>query len=132
MLSQREIYLVRHGETEWNTAGRFQGKLDSRLTERGVAQAEAYGRQLAVVSAEIEALIASSLGRARETTAIIKSFGKFPDAQWDPRISEISVGSWDGLTHVYIEAQWPGLLNETTPFDWFFRSPDGESYVAAI
>lgn len=132
MPSQGEIYLVRHGETEWNAAGRFQGKLDSRLTERGVAQAEAYGKRLAAVAAEIDALAASPLGRARETTSIIKSFGKFPETHWEPRIAEISVGSWDGLTHVDIDAQWPGRLDETTPFDWFFRSPDGESYEAAM
>ena len=41
-------------------------------------------------------------------------------------------GSWDGLTHVDIDAQWPGRLDQTTPFNWFFRSPDGESYDAAM
>jgi broad specificity phosphatase PhoE len=132
MSSRREIYLIRHGETEWNASGRFQGILDSRLTEKGVAQAEAYGRHLATVSTKIDKLVASPLGRVRETTAIIQSFGRFPEAQWDPRIAEVSVGSWDGLTHVDIEAQWPGLLNGSTPFDWFFRSPDGETYDAAM
>jgi len=130
--SQREIYLVRHGETEWNAAGRFQGKLDSRLTERGVAQAEAYGRRLAGVAAEIDSFVASPLGRVRETASIIKSFGDFPETRWEPRIAEISVGSWDGLTYVDIDARWPGRLDNTTPFDWFFRSPDGESYDAAM
>lgn len=132
MSSRREIYLVRHGETEWNAAGRFQGNLDSCLTKRGVAQAEAYGRQLATISTEIDTLIASPLGRVRETTAIIRSLGRFPEAQWDRRIAEVSVGSWDGLTHVDIDAQWPGLLSGTTPFNWFFRSPDGETYDAAM
>ena len=132
MSSQKEIYLVRHGETEWNAAGRFQGKLDSPLTERGAAQAEAYGRQLAAVATRIDVLAASPLGRVRETTAIIRSFGKFPETQWEPRIAEVSVGSWDGLTHIDIDAQWPGLLDGTTPFDWFFRSPDGESYDTAM
>lgn len=102
---KREIYLVRHGETEWNAAGRFQGKLDSRLTKRGVAQAEAYGRRLAAVTSEIVTLVASPLGRVRETTSIIKSFGRFPETRWEPRIAEISIGSWDGLTHVDIDAQ---------------------------
>lgn len=132
MSSHKEIYLVRHGETEWNASGRFQGKLDSRLTERGAEQAAAYGRHLAAVAAEIDALVASPLGRVRETTAIIKTFGKFPEPQWEPRIAEVSVGSWDGLTHTDIDAQWPGRLDETTPFDWFFRSPDGESHDAAM
>ncbi|WEK02171.1 MAG: histidine phosphatase family protein [Candidatus Sphingomonas phytovorans] len=128
---QTEIYLVRHGETEWNAAGRFQGKLDSRLTDKGVAQAGACGRRLSAMGTEFETLFASPLGRARETAAIIKSFGISPEVQCDDRIAEVSIGSWDGLTHVDIDAQWPGLLDDTTPFDWFFRSPDGESYDAA-
>lgn len=132
MPSSPEIYLVRHGETEWNAVGRFQGSLDSCLTERGVAQAEAYGRYLAKISATLDTFVASPLGRVRETTAIIRSFGDFPNPQWDHRIAEVSVGSWDGLTHVDIDAQWPGLLNGTTAFNWFFRSPDGETYDAAM
>ncbi|MFA6125012.1 MAG: histidine phosphatase family protein [Sphingomonas sp.] len=132
MPSEYEIYLVRHGETEWNVAGRFQGHLDSRLTERGLAQAEGYGRQLATLEAKIDVLVASPLGRVRETTSIIRSFGRFPETEWEPRIAEVSVGSWDGLTHVDIDAQWPSRLDGTTPFDWFFRSPDGESYDSAL
>lgn len=128
---QTEIYLVRHGETEWNAAGRFQGKLDSRLTSKGIAQASACGRRLSAIGIEFETMFASPLGRARETAAIIRSFGISPEVQWDDRIAEVSIGSWDGLTHVDIDAQWPGLLTNTTPFDWFFRSPDGESYDAA-
>lgn len=42
------------------------------------------------------------------------------------------MGSWDGLTHIDIDAQWPGLLDGSTLFDWFFRSPDGESYETAL
>jgi broad specificity phosphatase PhoE len=132
MSSQKEIYLVRHGETEWNASGRFQGKLDSRLTKKGAEQAAAYGRQLAAVAAGIDALVASPLGRVRETTAIIQSFGQLPEPQWEAQIAEVSLGSWDGLTHTDIDAQWPGRLDGTTPFDWFFRSPDGESYGAAM
>lgn len=131
MASRATIYLVRHGETEWNAAGRFQGKLDSRLTGKGVAQAEAFGRHLAALSGGIDKLVASPLGRVRETTAIIRAFGQFPEPTWDGRIAEVSVGSWDGLTHIDIDAEWRGLLDGSTPFDWFFRSPDGESYDTA-
>jgi probable phosphoglycerate mutase len=130
-MSNLTLYLVRHGETEWNAAGRFQGKLDSPLTGRGVAQAEACGRCLAEIAGEVDTVSASPLGRARQTTWIMKRFGKFPEPQWDGRLAEVSIGSWDGLTHVDIDAQWPGLLDGTTAFDWFFRSPDGESYDAA-
>jgi probable phosphoglycerate mutase len=132
LLSGTEIYLVRHGETEWNAVGRFQGKLDSGLTERGLSQAEACGRRLSVAAPEASALIASPLGRVRQTVAIITNLASCPEVQWDGRLAEVSLGSWDGLTHVDIDAQWPGRLDGATPFDWFFRSPDGETYEAAL
>jgi broad specificity phosphatase PhoE len=127
-----EIYLLRHGETEWNTAGRFQGSLDSPLTSKGIAQAEAVARRLAHVTPKIDAMFSSPLGRARQTTDILRSRATYPPAQWDTRLQEVSVGSWNGLTHIDIDACWPGLLNGASSFDWFFRSPDGESYDAAV
>ena len=131
-VSVAEIYLLRHGETEWNSAGRFQGKLDSPLTERGIRQAEACGRSLATRVGRIDSIFASPLGRTRQTTSIVRSFGSYPQTKWESRIEEVSVGSWDGLTHVDIDACWPGQLDGATPFNWFFRSPDGESYDAAF
>lgn len=125
-----EIYLIRHGETEWNAAGRFQGQLDSPLTSHGKAQANAYGARLAQLGVRFDSVIASPLGRTRQTAAIIATCGRFPPVSFDERLAEVSVGSWDGLTHIDIDAQWPGLLDGTNPFDWFFRSPDGESYEA--
>ena len=74
---------------------------------------------------------ASPLGRVRETAAIVRSFATYPDVLWDRRLEEVSLGVWDGLTHVDIEAFWPGVLDGSTPFDWFFRSPDGESFDEA-
>jgi probable phosphoglycerate mutase len=127
-----EIYLIRHGETAWNAAGRFQGKLDSPLTHTGVKQARACGESLAALGIQFDTLTASPLGRTRQTASIVASCGRFPDAQYDDRLAEVSVGSWDGLTHIDIDTQWPGRLDGSTPFDWFFRSPDGESYDAAF
>lgn len=127
-----EIYLIRHGETEWNVQGRFQGKLDSALTATGVRQAEAIGRCLAGLELSIDAFVSSPLGRTHQTAAIIAESANLPAAQCDDRLAEVSLGSWDGLTDIDIDAQWPGLLDGATPFDWFFRSPDGESYDAAF
>lgn len=127
-----EIYLIRHGETAWNAAGRFQGKLDSPLTDTGVKQAKLCGERLSALGIKFDTLIASPLGRTRQTASIIASCGRFPDAQHDDRLAEVSVGSWDGLTHIDIDARWPGRLDGSTPFDWFFRSPDGESHEAAF
>jgi probable phosphoglycerate mutase len=127
-----EIYLIRHGETEWNAQGRFQGKLDSALTDTGVEQAAAIGRCLAGLGLSVDAFVSSPLGRTRQTAAIIAGSAQLPAAQCDDRLGEVSLGSWDGLTHIDIDAQWPGLLDGSTPFDWFFRSPDGETYESAF
>jgi broad specificity phosphatase PhoE len=128
-----EVYLVRHGETEWNAQGRYQGKLDSRLTDRGREQARDVGRRLlALLKGRSDiALHTSPLGRTRETAEIIRNF---VDAApiLEPRIQEVSIGSWDGLTRTDIDAGWPGRLNGCNAYDWFFRAPDGESYEEAL
>jgi probable phosphoglycerate mutase len=128
----RDIYLIRHGETEWNVAGRFQGKLDSALTNAGISQAEAIANKLADLNIQADAFVASPLGRARQTASIIANRTILPNLLFDDRLAEVSVGSWDGLTHYDIDAQWPRLLDGSTHFDWFFRSPDGEGYEAAV
>ncbi|HEX7820928.1 MAG TPA: histidine phosphatase family protein [Sphingobium sp.] len=125
-----EIYLLRHGETEWNAEGRFQGHLDSPLNSRGIAQAQAAAQRLTGVAHTVDAMFSSPLGRARQTADILRSLATYPSVQWDGRLQEVSVGSWDGLTHIDIDACWPGLLDGASPFDWFFRSPDGEPYDA--
>lgn len=126
-----EIYLLRHGETEWNASGRFQGAMDSALTDRGVLQARAAGAVLAARKVCADSVFVSPLGRTRETARLVVAEGSYPEIIWDPRIAEVSLGSWDGLTHIDIDALWPGKLDGASAFNWFFRSPDGERYSAA-
>jgi len=103
------------------------------LTHHGREQARDAGRHLAALlegRADV-ALHISPLGRARETAEIIRTF---VDAApiIEPRIREVSIGSWDGLTHSDIDAGWPGALNGCNAYDWFFRAPEGESYDEAL
>ena len=127
------LYLVRHGETVWNAAGRYQGAKDSRLTPKGRAQASATGRLVRSLVAEDIPLPAavSPLGRAQETATLIAQEVPILVCT-EPRISEVSIGSWDGLTDFEIEAEYPGSLSGATPYDWFFRSPDGEPLDAVV
>lgn len=130
-----EVFLLRHGETEWNAAGRFQGQLDSPLTQRGRDQAAEAGRTLAAELAgrSIPPLHVSPLGRAQETAAIVAcQVPGLHSSRVEPCLQEVTTGSWDGLTHTDIEASWPNALDGTTEFDWYFRSPDGEDYQAAV
>ncbi|HEV8678902.1 MAG TPA: histidine phosphatase family protein [Stellaceae bacterium] len=121
------IFLVRHGETEWNRARRYQGWGDSPLTERGVAQAEAIGRRLAAIPEAADAeIVASPIGRARRTAEIIAGrLGRTLPLRLDARLREISLGSWDGLTRTDIMSRIGVRFEE---FEWYFRTPDGESY----
>jgi broad specificity phosphatase PhoE len=124
------IYLLRHGETSWNTAGRFQGHKDSALTRRGIEQADRMAVRLAEeltrTNGKFEARV-SPLGRARETADRIAQLTalNFSD---DLRLIEVTLGSWDGMTLYEIDTEYPGALTGSDAFDWYFRSPDGETF----
>jgi probable phosphoglycerate mutase len=123
------ILLVRHGETEWNLEGRYQGRLDSPLTPRGAAQAQTLGQLLArLAGAEAMPIVASPLGRARHTADIIAAcLGNHSRLRLDDRLREISLGSWDGLTRKEIALRAPALFTGEGGGEWYFRSPDGET-----
>ncbi len=131
-MKKKDIYLIRHGETEWNTCGRFQGKLDSPLTAQGQIQARAFGAKISHMKVDIDSFISSPLGRTIQTASIISRCVNLSPLKLDERLAEVSLGSWDGLTHVDIDAQWPRVLDGSTQFDWYFRSCDGESYDTAL
>ena len=124
------ILLVRHGETEWNLKRRYQGWGDSPLTKRGIAQAEAIGRHLAGMGeARGVPVVASPLGRARRTAELIQvARADSTPIQFDERLKEISIGSWDGLDRDEIEALSPGIFERYGYGEWYFRTPDGETY----
>ena len=124
------IYLVRHGETEWNLVRRYQGWGDSPLTRRGVAQAEAIGRALARLPEAAEATICRSpLGRARRTAELIQAeLPSIAPIAFDERLREISIGAWDGLDRDEIAALRPGIFDGDGRHEWYFRTPDGETY----
>jgi broad specificity phosphatase PhoE len=121
------IFLVRHGETEWNRARRYQGWSDSALTARGVAQAAAIGRRLRALPETAAAeIVASPIGRARRTAEIIaECLGRTAPRRFDDRLREISLGSWDGLNRADIRTRLGAKFEE---FEWYFHTPDGESY----
>lgn len=128
------IIVMRHGETVFNTQGRYQGQLDSPLTDLGVDQVRQMAKLLrhSIGHPSDWKVISSPLGRAQQSTQILcEMIGcDFAKVETDSRLSEVSVGSWSGLTLKEIEQGWPNSLEDTTMYDWYFRSPDGESYEA--
>lgn len=94
-MTAAQLVVLRHGRTEWNASGRFQGQADIGLDERGRRQAE----QAAAALTELApaAIVSSDLLRARQTAAPLAAACGLEVAT-DPRLREIHVGSWEGLT----------------------------------
>jgi broad specificity phosphatase PhoE len=127
------VFVVLHGQTEWNREGRLQGHADSSLTEVGRDQARAVARTLRArgVGSNTYRIVCSPLGRTRETARIIADDLGFDAAAIsdEPLLKEVSVGSWEGLTRAQVEAIWPQQISGSSPHNWCFRSPDGETYA---
>ena len=100
-------FLVRHGETEWNAAGRLQGQTDIPLSDVGRAQASRTGQHLAGVG--FAAAYASDLSRASETAAIVLD-GRGPAVSHDTDLREVGFGEAEGLTWADLQASDAGLL----------------------
>jgi glucosyl-3-phosphoglycerate phosphatase len=126
-----ELYILRHGETEWNAARRMQGRLDSPLTPRGREQARAQRGILARVGvrADSHAFHVSPQGRAMDTARLVlEGWGVTPTI--DPRLSEIDLGAWQGLTMDEIDAHAPGIFETFPGLGWYDHCPGGERLAA--
>lgn len=121
---QAELLLVRHGQTDWNIAYRYQGQIKPgpSLNSEGRAQAVAAARKLAGVPAQ--ALYTSDLARALETAQIIGQALGLP-IQVDPRLRETNMGHWQGRLYAEVRAE----LGEAHAR--FYEDPVGNPIVGA-
>jgi len=132
-----KFIIVRHGQTDWNIAHRFQGQSDTPLNAAGEAQPLHTGRALAQAhGAEIEAIVASDLQRARRTAEIIAgelAAAGHTQAQLvvEPRLREMSFGEWEGLTYTEIQARHPERL-KLWEADLGQNAPPGGETLAAL
>jgi probable phosphoglycerate mutase len=101
------VLLVRHGQSEWNADGRWQGQADPPLTDLGRQQAGHAARSLGVV----DAIVASDLQRAKETALVIAGELGVGPLVLEPGLRERDAGEWSGLTRAEIERDWPGYLD---------------------
>lgn len=131
------LFILRHGETLWNTELRLQGGRDSPLTARGRAQARAMGLALRQVlageglAATTVDLVASPLGRTRETAAIVGAALGMPEAPWrsDARLAELRYGDWEGLRVREIDGLAPGAMARWRADPHDFTPPGGETHA---
>jgi alpha-ribazole phosphatase len=119
-----KLILVRHGETDWNIAGRYQGQADPPLNAKGRAQAEELAAQL--TGTHIDAIYSSDLQRARETAETIGRKLNLP-VQIDKGLREMNQGEWEGLLVADAQARSPRewAARKSDPLN--ARAPGGES-----
>jgi broad specificity phosphatase PhoE len=122
------LLLVRHGITDWNREGRFQGRLDPPLSADGRHEAQLLAERLVEDGDRPSLVVSSPLTRALETARILA--GGSP-VMTDARLTEIAQGAWEGRTHTELErddreryARWRASRGAEPP-------PDGEALAAA-
>lgn len=119
------ILLVRHGETNWNRDGRFQGQIDIPLNENGHKQAAQAGEFLKVV--EIDSAVTSSMARPKETAEGILKYHPDVTLKTTEDLWEISHGEWEGMLETEIESGYPGMLGEWQSKPETVQMPGGEN-----
>ncbi|MFG6531813.1 MULTISPECIES: histidine phosphatase family protein [unclassified Sulfitobacter] len=120
------LYILRHGETEWNLANRLQGHFDSPLTERGREQAAAQNAILKRCDLAGFSALSSRQGRA-VVTAEIALAGTGMEAAPDPRLGEIGIGAWAGMPRETLLRQTPAARDS---YDLYEHAPEGEGFAA--
>lgn len=133
MTRASRLFIARHGETVYNAARRLQGEhLHTPLSRAGFAQADAMGAALAEKLGQKPelALWASDTGRALQTLAIIaEHLGlDWHEAERDPRLTEIGMGSWGGRYYAEVEAEAGPVVDLERRL--LRPAPDGEDYPA--
>ena len=126
------IYLIRHGETDWNPQSRYQGQADVPMNETGRAQARRNGEALRALLPAIAhcSYVASPLLRARETMEIVRgTMGLEPCAYaLDERLKELHYGNWQGILADDIPGIDPHGLQARSRDAYRWRPHGGESY----
>jgi broad specificity phosphatase PhoE len=119
-----KLVLIRHGETEWNVEGRYQGQADPPLNSKGRQQARSLARELS--GAGLELLISSPLKRAAETAQILAEILGLP-VFLDNRLMEIHQGDWQSRLRAEIEGLYPELFRRWETEPWQVTPPNGEN-----
>ncbi len=119
------LLLVRHGETDWNRQGRFQGQIDIPLNANGLAQADAAGAFLATTS--IQRAYTSSMARPRQTAERILASHPGVPLTASRGLVEIGHGLWEGRLECEIAEGWPRLLADWKRAPQTVQMPEGET-----
>lgn len=127
-MSLRRLVLLRHGQTDYNVAGRMQGHLESELTVAGLAQAARVAPAIAGMAPD--RLVTSDLRRAVDTADALGAACGLP-VKVDVRLRETHLGEWQGLSVDEVEQGWPGAI-ATWRSDPAWAPPGGESRIEVV
>jgi len=119
------LLLVRHGETDWNKAGKFQGQIDVPLNDNGREQSRRAAEFLKDI--KLDFAISSSMLRPKETAEIILKYHSDLQLELRDELREISHGLWEGKFELEIEESYPGLLEEWKTSPETVQMPEGEN-----
>jgi broad specificity phosphatase PhoE len=123
-IDRTRVYLVRHGESTWNPTGRYQGRIDTELSELGQQQAELLGARLSAV--KLNAVFSSPLQRAHDTAYAIASRHGLAVHE-EPDLTEMDHGQWCGLLKSEVEHKFGPLLQRWYEHPATVDMPGGES-----
>lgn len=120
------VYVLRHGETEWNAEKRMQGRLDSALTEKGINDARLLGERLKEI--DFQRIISSPSNRTMQTAQLVK--GEKPNLiETDERLMEIDLGEWQGQVEGDIKERYPIQFDLYWNQPALYESVGGESFL---
>ena len=115
-----KLLIVRHGQSEWNALGRWQGQADPPLTDVGKKQALKATKKLGL----FDSIVSSPLQRAKNTASIISEITGVGPVTTEVGLMERDAGPWQGLTRIEIEKGWPGFLDSGNRPDGYEPDPD--------
>ena len=117
------LVLIRHGETDWNVEGRYQGQADPPLNAHGVAQSKELAEHLEIYG--LDFLYSSPLKRAAQTAQIVSERLRIP-LYFDSRLMEIHQGDWQTRLRAEINELYPELFKRWESEPWEVSPPNGE------
>jgi alpha-ribazole phosphatase len=119
-----DLLLIRHGETDWNIEGRYQGQSDVPLNKEGLKQATDLAKRLQ--HEPIDAIFSSDLRRAQKTAEILRDMSNAP-LYLDPRLREIHQGEWEGLLFSDIRTRYAKAFEKRLHDPLQVAPPGGET-----
>jgi broad specificity phosphatase PhoE len=127
----KEIWLLRHGQTDWNLQGRWQGQASFApgLNETGLTQARSVAMELSNI--KLKAIYSSDLLRARQTAEAVAEQQGLP-VLLDKRLREVNLGEWEGMLSDEVNARYPRELEERERDPLHARPPQGETLIEVV